>query len=294
MDSPPLAPPASIASRLDRELTLRDYGRVLWSGRWLILLTAVAAAIIGLILTFAKSTDFTSTARVALGQPTTVAGVPTFTPATNPRTAASILTGDDIVAAVARKTGLSEDRIRNGVQFSIPTTPGASAASQPSVADITFSDHSKGTAERVVDAYANAVLAKLSAPYLEVLRVSQARVDADKARQQDLLEKIPEYEQLVQRSSGTDRVAALSLLFAAQSQLQTTLIDLSDAQLQVAKAIEIEQPGIVATSNGATSSSSIGNRARTVVLAAIIGLLLGIVVTFVWRGSPAGRAARRA
>ena len=70
------------------------------------------------------------------------------------------------------------------------------------------------------------------------------------------------------------------------------LLDLADAELTVAKAQQIEQPQIIAKSNGATSSSGIGKRGRTVALAAIIGLLLGIVVTFVWRGSPAGRAGR--
>ena len=190
MDSPPLDPPASIASRLDRELTLRDYGRVLWSGRWLILTTAVAAAIIGLILTFAKPTNYTSTARVALGQPTTISGVPVQTFATNPTTAAGVLTGDDIVEAVARKAGISESRLRDNVSFSIPRSPGASSGNQPAVAEISFTDRNKETALRVVDAYADAVLAKVAAPYAEVLRVSVERRDSDRARQAQLTQQI--------------------------------------------------------------------------------------------------------
>ena len=52
------------------------------------------------------------------------------------------------------------------------------------------------------------------------------------------------------------------------------------------------QPYIVSLSESPSSSSSAPNRLRTVVLAAIIGLLVGVIVTFVWRGSPAGRAGR--
>jgi len=265
---------------------------VLWSGRWLIVATALAAAVVGLILTFAKATDYTSTARVALGQPTTISGVPVQTFATNPSTAAGVLTGDDIVAAVARTSGVSERRIRDNVSFSIPRSPGATAGNQPAVAEISFTDHDSRVAQRVVDAYADAVLAKVSAPYAEVLRVSVARRDADRARQQQLLNQLQDYARQLRGVSGTDRIALESLLFSAQSQLQTVQLDLADAELQVAKSQQIEQPQIIARSNGATSSSSVGQRGRTVALAAIIGLLLGIVVTFVWRGSPAGRAAK--
>ena len=44
---------------MDREITLRDYGRVLWSGRWLILASTVVAALVGLLLTFVTSTEYT-------------------------------------------------------------------------------------------------------------------------------------------------------------------------------------------------------------------------------------------
>jgi hypothetical protein len=187
---------------------------------------------------------------------------------------------------------VSEKRIRDNVSFSIPRSPGASAGNQPAVAEISFTDGNSRTAQRVVDAYADAVLAKVSAPYAEVLRVSVARRDADRARQQQLLAQLQEYAKQLPGAGASDRITLQSLLFSAQSQLQTVQLDLADAELIVAKALQIEQPQIIAKSNGATSSSSVGKRGRTVVLAAIIGLLLGIVVTFVWRGSPAGRAAK--
>ncbi len=47
---------------MDREITLRDYGRVLWSGRWLILAATVIAAIVGLALSFATTTTYRATA----------------------------------------------------------------------------------------------------------------------------------------------------------------------------------------------------------------------------------------
>ncbi len=40
----------------------------------------------------------------------------------------------------------------------------------------------------------------------------------------------------------------------------------------------------------ATSSGSAPQRLRTAVFAGLVGLILGIIATFVWKGSPAGRA----
>ena len=68
--------------------------------------------------------------------------------------------------------------------------------------------------------------------------------------------------------------------------------NLSEQQLNLEKERQIGQPAIISLAENPTSSSSLPNRARTVILAAVIGLIVGVIVTFVWRGSPAGRAGR--
>ncbi len=68
---------------MDREITLRDYGRVLWTGRWLILATTVVAAIAGLLLSIASTTTYTASAELFVGQATTVSGTPVATPDTS-------------------------------------------------------------------------------------------------------------------------------------------------------------------------------------------------------------------
>jgi uncharacterized protein involved in exopolysaccharide biosynthesis len=39
---------------VEREITLRDYGRVLWSGRWVLLVAAVVSALVGLLVSLAR------------------------------------------------------------------------------------------------------------------------------------------------------------------------------------------------------------------------------------------------
>ncbi|HMN99725.1 MAG TPA: Wzz/FepE/Etk N-terminal domain-containing protein [Miltoncostaeaceae bacterium] len=277
---------------MDREITLRDYGRVLWSGRWLILATTVAAAVVGLLLTFVTSTTYTGTAKVFLGQATTVSGAPFSTPATNPATAATVLSGDNLVTRVAREIGVSPSRVRNGVTLTAPRAPGGAQGNQPTVMTITFKDGSRTVAREGANAYARAIDAAALQNFSSVFQTyatGEARAQADVTR---LQAQIDGYQRDLRNADAQTRTLLQSLLFSATTQLSIAQTTLTDQQLNRAKAEANEKPYIVSLSESPSSSSSAPNRLRTVVLAAIIGLLVGIIVTFVWRGSPAGRAGR--
>lgn len=278
---------------MDRELTLRDYGRVLWSGRWIILITTVAAALVGLLLTFVTSTTYTATARVFLGQATTVSGAPFSTPSTNPATFATVLTGDDLVAAVAEEIGVRPARVRSGVALSAPRAPGGAAGNQPTVATITFVDGDRQIAREGANAYARAVnqraLTRFSAVFDTYAR-GEERAQADVDRLESQIEAYR--RQLGSAAGGEERALLQSLLFSATTQLSVAQTSLTTQELNRAKAEANEKPYIVSLSESPSSSSSAPNRLRSVILAGVIGLLVGVIVTFVWRGSPAGRAAR--
>ena len=81
-----------------------------------------------------------------------------------------------------------------------------------------------------------------------------------------------------------------SLLDSAGQQLQIATTELSSQRLNLVKEQQF-QPGIISLATSPSSSGSVPNRLRSVILAGVIGFLVGIIVTFVWRGSPAGRAA---
>lgn len=278
---------------MDREITLRDYGRVLWSGRWLILVTTVVAALVGLLLTFVTSTTYTATAKVFLGQATTVSGAPFSTPSTNPATAATVLTGDELVAQVAAEIGVKPSRVRNAVTLSAPRAPGGAAGNQPTVATITFVDGNRRIAREGANAYARAVnqraLSRFGAVFDTYAQGEQrARADVRRLRGQ-----IDQYaSQLRSATDPAQRTLLQSLLFAATTQLSVAETTLTTQELNRAKAEANEKPYIVSLSESPSSSSSAPNRLRTVILAAVIGLIVGVIVTFIWRGSPAGRAAR--
>jgi uncharacterized protein involved in exopolysaccharide biosynthesis len=278
---------------VDREITLRDYGRVLWSGRWLILASTLIATLVGLLLTFLTTTTYSAKAELYLGQATSVSGTPVSTPTTNPATAPSALTGDRLVLQVARELGVPPKRVRKGVTLTAPRAPGGSVGNQPTVATITFEDESRDLARRGANAYAAAVLQQAKSSSAELVTTyEQAVTDAqsDVTRLQD--EMTGYRRELLQNPGGERGLALQTALFSAQSQLSLSQTELSDQQLNLVKERQIGQPAIISLAESPSSSSSLPNRARTVILAAVIGLIVGVIVTFVWRGSPAGRAGR--
>ena len=278
---------------MEREITLRDYGRVIWSGRWLILGAALLAGLIGLLVTFISTTTYTATARVYLGQATTVSGVPVSTPATNPATAATVLGNDALVAAVGEAAGVDPDRVRDGVAFTVPRTPGSQAGNQPTIAAITFTDEDRGITERVVNAYAeevNRTAGRLFQQGQDVYRRRISLAQAELGRVENRIERFSDI--LAGATSDQEVLGYQSLLFAAQSQQLQVRSDLNNAELALLKAQQIEAPYIIELADSVASSTAAPRRVRSIVLAMIIGLIIGIVVTFVWKGSPAGRAAR--
>ena len=85
-----------------------------------------------------------ATSEVYLGQATTISGTPVSTPTTNPATAPTALTGDNLVTQVARELDVSPSRVRDGVEVTAPRAPGGAVGNQPTIATVTFTDESQG------------------------------------------------------------------------------------------------------------------------------------------------------
>jgi uncharacterized protein involved in exopolysaccharide biosynthesis len=277
---------------VEREITLRDYGRVLWSGRWIILATTVVAALVGLILTFVTTTTYVAKSEVYLGQATSVSGTPVSTPATNPATAPTALTGDNIVGRVARELGVAPSRVREDGELTAPRAPGGAVGNQPTIVTIHFTDDDRDVARRGANLYAEAVLDQSRQSSAEIVQTYEQAVARSSAHVDRLEAELAGYRrQLAQDPGGQQAIILQSLLSSAGQQLQVASTDLADQQLNLVKERQYGQPNIVSLAQSPSSSSSFPNRARTVLLAAVIGFIVGVIVTFVWRGSPAGRAA---
>jgi capsular polysaccharide biosynthesis protein len=278
---------------VEREITLREYGRVVWSGRWVILACAVGAALIALALSLLATTTYTATAEVTLGQATTIAGTPVSTPATNPATAATVLGADRLVVNVAEELDIDPGEVRSAVTLNAPRTAGGAVGNQPTLIVVSWQDTDKEAAERGANAYAREIERFMLDTNSAVVDTYAASVERARADIERLSATIDQYSrQLLANPPADARLTLQSLLQAATSQLSAAQVQLADQQVALAKAQTIEQPDILSLAEDAASSAGVRNLARTVILGGIIGLILGIIITFIWRGSPAGRAAR--
>jgi uncharacterized protein involved in exopolysaccharide biosynthesis len=245
----------------DREITLGDVGRAIWRGKWIVLITTVVAALVAFAITFTSETTYTASAKVYLGQATTMMGNIASTPGTNPLTAATILTGDQVVDVVAEKTGYTPGAVRARTRVAVPRAPGTVTTNQPAIATITATMAQKDDAVRLANAYAEAALTSANTGYEAVSGTLEEQVRRMRA------EEVRLFAQL-RRAPTAD--------------LQNRLADLQEVltttELQLARVRQIEAPAIITVARSAASSGSTANRVRTTVIGGIIGLLAGVVI----------------
>ncbi len=274
---------------MEREITLRDYGRVIWSGRWLVLTAVVVAAIVGLAISLATTTTYRATAELFVGQATSISGTPVSTPGTNPALVATVLTGDNLVSRVAKEIGVRPARIRRGIELTAPKAPGGSVGNLPTVITVTFDDTSRDVARRAANAYAQAIFAQATDDSAGVIDAYSSAVESARTTVDRLEGEIAGYRrQLSSESSADRRLTLQTLLSSSGQQLQIASTELGDQRLNLVKERQF-QPDIISLAENPSSSGGVPNRLRSVILAGVIGLLVGIIVTFVWRGSPARR-----
>lgn len=270
---------------MEKEITLGDYGRVLWKGRWLVLGAAVAAALVGLVTSLARETTYRSSSLVYLGVVTTArTGNVVPSPLTTPSTAQKALAADKFVQAAADGADVEFDRVKDGVTFLVERVPGAAGGNQPTVATIRYNDSDRATAIAVANAYSDGVLAEVRRFYDDVLTAQEQIVQRGTAR-------ITQIQRSLDALRAQDAPAASPALISLQQEYATLQESLDEATLVLAKTRQIEQPYLISKATSAASSARPGERLRTVVFGAILGLIIGAIATFVWRGSPAGRAA---
>ena len=271
---------------MDREITLRDYGRVLWKGRWLILTTTLLAGLIGLLLSFGKQTTYTSTASVFMGQATSQSGVPVPTVRTNPATAAQGLKSDEIIERVAAVTGTTADRVRDDITLSAARTAGNGNVNQPTILTIGATDRERSVAKRIASTYAAQVFAVVSETYEPQLKIYKDRLLALQSREQKLVTEAAAYRAQFANGSG-DRAILAVVLNSIEGQMELVRNDIDQQQVDLQKSLQIESPYVIAKGSTAKSSGGRKSRLSSALFAAIIGGILGVVATLVWKGGPA-------
>jgi transposase-like protein len=277
----------------EREVDLRRHWETVTTNWWLPLAGLAAGIVIGYLISLGGAQVYRAKAIVYLGQPLSAGGVQVQSQATNPSTVRQIVTAEATIQAVARKVGLKPSQLRGRISTQA-VTGNISRLGQNPLVTIAVTGHLRGKVAAAANQLALTVvnspaLAGYSKTKIENL---QLLVDQEKAALSTLSRNLKAQQEALSSGSNlstTDRLILLNQLNGLLQQQLITTDQLTSNQQALALAKDVEAPKI--TTAAAATKTTARSRRNTVLVAAVIGLLLGIVAALAYE--PVLRAVRR-
>jgi len=271
--------PTAFDPEAEQEVDFGRYWRLIAARWWLVLAGFVIGAVIGYSLSLGASQTFKGTATVYLGQPYSASGnVQLQAAQTNPSTVRQIAHAETVVQQVARQCKAKPGDFRGGI--STQTVSGnISKNGQTPLVSITVQASKRRLAACAANGLAQQVVERTSAFANQKIANFSAQIGNDERNIAQINEALSSGS-----LSATDKLVVQIRLAQAQTdKLQT-------AQLLL-QAKQIEKPGIL--TGAAAQRVTARSRRNTVVVAALIGLILGAIAALLWDGVAAGVSRRR-
>jgi hypothetical protein len=275
----------------ERDVDLRRHWDAITTHWWLPVVGLVAGIIVGYLIALGGAQVYQAKAVVYLGQPLSQGGLQLQSRSTNPSTVRTIVTSESAVQSVAREVGLRPGQLRGRVSTQAISGAVTRLGQNPNVA-ITVTGHFRGKVGAAANRLAALVVRRLGADYAQPkIRSLQLLVSTEKDALDALDKQIKAQQAALAGAaglSGVERLIASSTLngLVQQRLLAADQLTTNQQQLLLAKSIEAPQLLTRAVATKTTARS----RRNTVIVAALIGLLLGIVAALVYE--PATRAVR--
>ena len=277
----------------EQEVDLRRHWDTISRHWWIVLGGLAAGIIVGYLISLGAAQVYKAKAVVYLGQPLSQGGVQVQSQATNPSTVKEIVTAESTIQRVARDAGLRPGQLRGHISTQAVSGNISRLGQNPLVA-ITVTGHARRPVARAANDLARTVVfSDALAGYAKTkIQNLQLLVDQEKAAENTLNRNLKVQQDAYGNGSGlstTDRLIALGQLNGLQQQLLTTTDQLTTNQQQLALAKDVEAP--VITTLAAATKTTARSRRNTVLVAGLIGLILGILAALLYE--PAVRAVRR-
>src|SRR4051794_6590627 len=260
----PAAPPDLDA---EAEVDLGRYGQALLARWWLLLAGLVVGAILGYLSTLGGAQTFRAQAVTYMGQPLGSGQSQVQALNTNPSSARTILTSDQVVRRVAQRSGMTERQLRSGTSVTAVQGFNAKLNQTPLIA-VTVKGPEPGKAARAADGLANVLVSALSGVSAPKIKAFEQQIATDT---QCL--KIANAALSQSSLSTTEKILLQGRVQGCQSDLTTTT-----QLLLLAK--NVEAPRVI-THAVAEKTAARSHRNATAV-GALIGLILGGIAALVW------------
>lgn len=276
----------------ERDVDLRRHWETITTHWWLPLAGLVAGILVGYLISLGSAQVYRAKATVYLGQPLSQGGVQVQSQATNPSTVRQLVTAESTIQAVARTVGMRPGQLRGHISTQAVSGNISRLGQNPLVA-ITVTGHERRKVARAANNLASSVVnSRALAGYAKTkIQNLQLLVDQEKTALKALSRNLKAQQAAYGNASGlstAEQLIALGQLNGLLQQQLTTTDQLTTNQQQLALAKDVEAPQI--TTFAAAAKTTARSRRNTVIVAALIGLLLGIVAALVYE--PAMRAVR--
>jgi uncharacterized protein involved in exopolysaccharide biosynthesis len=277
----------------EREVDLRSYWNTIATYWWLPLAGLAAGIVIGYLISLGGTQVYKAKAVVYLGQPLSGSGVQVQSQATNPSTVRQIVTSEATIDAVARKVGLRPAQLRGHIATQAVTGAITRLGQNPLVG-LTVTGHLRGKVGRAANALANRVTNSPALASYSQTKITNLRtlVEGEQAALGTLDASTRKLQAALQGGSGlstAEQLILLGQLNGLQTQRLSIVDQLTTNQQQLALAEDVEAPQVI--TRAVATKTTARSRRNTVLVAALIGLLLGVISALLYE--PARRAVRR-
>jgi hypothetical protein len=269
----------------EQEVDFRRYGGTIASRWWLPVLGLVAGLALGLVLSLAGGAVWKATALITLGQPFSPTGsAPVNSFATNPRAVAEIVRSESALKAASRASGMRLGNLRGHVssaQVGVGTGAGARTA-VPLIA-LTVQGPKPAKVETAASTLARLVVEKTTAPYVGTKIASlqtQLKSLASRVAIQSLTVKQLQAQANDPGLAPLDRLAIVTQLNGAAQLLGQLQDQQATATQQLALGQYVESARVIQEPSAAKTSAR--SRRTSMVVAGLIGLILGALAALVW------------
>jgi subunit length determinant Wzz-like protein len=254
----------------EQEVDLGRYWSAIVAHWWLPLAGLLIGALIGYLVSLGGDQVWKASATVFVGAPYSVIGsVPLQGPQANPSTVSTIVRAEDSIQRAAAQAGMRAGDLRGKVStktISAGTGTGTVRTANPLV-QITVQATTRRKAQVAANALALLVVQRL-APYTDrKIETLKQRITADEAEVAVIGQQA--------RSSGD---ATAKAVFGVH--LADVLDDELQAKQLLIQAEEVERPKVL--TRAAAVKTTARSRRNAVVVAAFLGLLVGLFAALVW------------
>lgn len=273
MATPP-APDKGFDPEAEQEVDFARYGRMLARRWWLVAIGVVVGAVVGFLVSLGGGKVYSATSTIYVGQPYGPGGSnPVITLQTNPSIVGQAANSQAVDKAVATQCKTSVGSFHKGISVQRVQTASSSSSTKSAVTanplvTVTVQTAKGKVATCVANALAADAVARIGSYPESKVKFYASQVAADVAAIKAINVALANPS-----TSQTDKLVLAQKLPAYQQDKETT-----SGLLLLAQQVEMPRVTIRASAHQVTAQSS----RNTVLIAALIGLILGIIAALLW------------